>query len=423
MRAPALFLLALAAPLAATGATAQGGYEAVRQDAACARDREPKPLRQTVIVLDEAMVAAKPEANALWKRIVVEAADAREVETGTLGPRERLTLLLARRDGSEMLPLFVGCSPNLPAEEVERARAADTQWQVFTGGDSGARLKKSREAFSNGLARALAQVAKRAEAIASVPAPPGALLRALQNAGRLADPNHGLPRFILVSPFAVVPKAEVTKGDGAKGEAAEAAGAREKGFALAERSGLDFGRAEVYLAGAQLGEGGSLDFARALVLGVKGVLVAARSDGLPRLQPEPVSVRTYAGFIDYVDQRVPLQLRLAATAQGDLVNSWIETTFSKSTATPVSGKMLCRGSACEVRGDGRFAQVWFLDPQGEPKNRSKLPFGGARSLELTLKGTTATGRISDPSVVFGGANAAKRDDLRFEIERVEDAQF
>ncbi|MEE7457871.1 hypothetical protein MPAR168_02840 [Methylorubrum populi] len=413
MRATALSLLVLAAALTAPGAAAQTGYEAVRQEGACPRDREPRPLRQTVIVLDEAMVEAKPEANALWKRIVVEAADAREVGTGTLGPRERLTLLVARRDGSEMLPLFVGCSPNLPTDEIERARAADTQWDIFTGGDSGARLKKTREAFSNGLARAMAQVAKRAEAIAAVPPPPGALLRALQNAGRLADPNHGLPRFILVSPFAVA----------AKGEAAEAVSAREKGFALAERSGLDFGRAEIYLAGAQLGEGASLEFARALVLGAKGVLVAARSDGLPRLQPEPVSLRTYAGFIDYVDQRVPLQLRLAATAQGDLVNSWIETTFSKSTATPVAGKMLCRGSACEVRGDGRFAQVWFPAPQGEPKNRSKLPFGGARNLELTLKGTTASGRISDPAVVFGGSDATKRDDLRFEIERIEDGQF
>ncbi|WP_232629203.1 hypothetical protein [Methylobacterium sp. Leaf118] len=413
MRAPLLPILALALGLAAPCAAAPGGYDAMRQEAACPRDREPKPLRQTVIVLDEAIVEAKSEANALWKRIVVEAADAREVGTGTLSPRERLTLLVARRDGSEMLPLFVGCSPNLPAEEIERARAADTQWQVFTGDDSGARHKKTREAFANGLARAMAQIAKRAEAIAAVPAPPGALLRALQNAGRLADPNHGLPRFILVSPFAVI----------AKGEAAEAAGAREKGFALAERSGLDFGRAEIYLAGAQLGDGASLDFARALVLGAKGVLVASRSDGLPRLQPEPVSLRTYAGFIDYVDQRVPLQLRLAATAQGDLVNSWIETTFSKSTATPVAGKMLCRGTACEVRGDGRFAQVWFLEPQGEPKNRAKLPFGGARNLELTLKDKTASGRISDPSVVFGGVNAPKRDDLRFEIERVEDGQF
>lgn len=408
---PILALLAATAP--GIAAQALTGYEALRQEAACPRDKEPKPLRQTVIVLDEAMVEGKPEGNALWKRIVVEAADAREVGTGTLAPRERLTLLVARRDGSEMTPLFVGCSPNLPSEEVERARAADTQWDVFTGGDSGARLKKTREAFSNGLARALAQVAKRAEAIAAVPVQPGSVLRALQNGGRLADPNHGLPRFIVVSPFQVVPK----------GEATETAGAREKGFALAERSGLDFGRAEVYLAGAQLGEGASLEFARALVLGAKGVLAAARSDGLPRLQPEPATLRAYAGFIDYIDQRIPLQLRLAATAQGDLVNSWIETTFSKSTATPVFGKMLCRGATCEVRGDGRFAQVWFLDPQGEPRNRTKLPFGGARNLELTLKGTTATGRISDPGVVFGGSNAAKREDLRFEIERVEDGQF
>ncbi|WP_375463096.1 hypothetical protein [uncultured Methylobacterium sp.] len=117
------------------------------------------------------------------------------------------------------------------------------------------------------------------------------------------------------------------------------------------------------------------------------------------------------------------QGRLAATAQGDLVDSWIETTFSKSTATPIGGKMLCRGEACEVRGDGRFAQTWFTDPQGEPTDRAKLPFGGARNLDLTFKGGVASGKISDPKVVFGGTDQARREDLRFEIQRVEDSQF
>ena len=199
--------------------------------------------------------------------------------------------------------------------------------------------------------------------------------------------------------------------------------AREQGFALAEKAGIDFGRAEVYLAGAPLGDGAALEFARALVLGSKGQLVAARSDGLPRLLSEPVSVRIYAGFIDYVNQRVPLQLRVAATAQGDLVDSWIETTFARSAATPVGGKMLCRDETCEIRGDGRFAQVWFPDPQAEPSERAKLPFGGARTIEMTLKPASASGRISDPKVVFGGVSTPRREELRFEIQRVEDGQF
>ena len=410
---PAALLAAILLLPAAASAQAPTAYEVVRQEQSCPREREPRSLRQTVVILDEAMVEAKPEANQIWKRIVVEAADAREVGAGTLGRRERFTLLVARRDGSELVPLFLGCSPNLSSDEVEKARAGDSQWDRFLGNDSGALLRKRREDFSGGIARALAQVSRRAEAVAAVPAQPGALLRALQNAGRLDDPNLGLPRFVLVSPFAVR----------ATPAPATVPAARDQGFALAEKAGIDFGRAEVYLAGAALGDGAALEFARSLVLGSKGLLVAARSDGLPRLQSEPVSVRIYAGFIDYVNQRVPLQLRVAATAQGDLVDSWIETTFAKSAATPIGGKMLCRDEACEVRGDGRFAQVWFPDPQSEPGERVKLPFGGARTIEMTLKPASASGRISDPKVVFGGVGTPRREELRFEIQRVEDGQF
>lgn len=413
LRHPAALLAAL---LLATPAQAQvsTAYEVVRQEQTCPRDRESRSLRQTVVILDEAMVEAKPEANQVWKRIVVEAADVREVATGVLGRRERLTVLVARRDGSELVPLFLGCSPNLPTDEVERARADDSAWDRFVGGDSGAVLKKRRDDFAGGIARALAQVSKRAEAIGAAPAPPGALLRALQNAGRLADPNFGLPRFLLVSPFHVLDKAVP----------ATVPGARTEGFTLAERSGIDFGRAEVYLAGAALGEGATLEFARALILGSKGVLVAARSDGLPRLQGEPASLRIYAGFIDYLDQRLPLQLRVAASPQGDLVDSWIEMTAqNKSAATPLGGKMLCRGDTCEVRGDGRFAQVWYPDPQSQPTDRTKIPFGGARMIEMTLKNDGASGRVFDPNIVFKGDNGARRQDLRFEIQRVEGGQF
>lgn len=416
MRPPARLASLLAACLAglAASAAAAPAYEAVRQEQACPREREPRPLRQTVLVLDEAVVSGSAEANQLWKRMVVEAADAREVGTGTLAPRERFTLLVARRDGSEVVTLFTGCSPNLAGDEAARARGADTAVERFFGNDSESRQKKSRETFAGGLARALAQVAARAETLAGAPAPPAAILRALQNTGRLADPNHGLPRLVLVSPFQVAPKPAP----------AAVQAAREQGFALAERSGLDLGRAEVYLAGAALGEGAALEFARALLLGSKGWLAGARSDGLPRLGPEPATLKVYAGFIDYVDQRVPLQVRIAASAQGDLVNSWIETAFaSRSAATPLQGKMLCRNGSCEVRGDGRFAQAWIPNPQGEPADRSRLPFAGARNIELTLTDTSARGRISDPVVLFGSVRGGGQEELRFDIQRAESSEF
>lgn len=405
-----LVLLALAA---GPQARAASGYEVIRQEQTCPGDGEPRSLRQTVIVLDEAVVAAQPEANQRWTRIVVDAAEARESALGNLGTRERLTLFVARRDGSELVLLFTGCSPNLPATETEKAKAADSMMDRFLGNDSGAKRKLAQDAFGGGIARALAQVQKRAGDIAAQPAPAGGLLRALQNAGRLADPDLGLPRIILVSPFQIPEKGGVT----------DVPAARERGFQLAEKSGIDLGRAEIYLAGAALGDTAALEFARAFLLGSKGLLAGVRSDGLPRLLPEPTTRRIYAGFVDYVGQRIPLQMRIAAAANGDLVNAWIESTVSRTTATPLSGKMLCRGETCEVHGDGRFAQAWFPDPQGEPKDRGKLPFGGARNVELTLRKDGASGRISDPKVIFSGENGQRREELRFDIQRVEGAPF
>ena len=94
--------LVLAAALAgcAPGA-ARTSFDLVRYEATCpSGEREARSLRQTVILLDEALVTAgEGEAAQRLTRMVVEAADARDAPAGTLGTRERLTLLVARRDG------------------------------------------------------------------------------------------------------------------------------------------------------------------------------------------------------------------------------------------------------------------------------------------------------------------------------------
>jgi hypothetical protein len=391
-------------------------YEVVRQEQAFSTAGQSRSLRQTVVVLDEAMVSGTPEANQRWTRIVVEAADAREASVGTLGARERLSVLVARRDGSELVPLFLGCSANMSAEEFDRQKATDTTFDRFLGRDAEARRKTMRDDFAGGLARALTQIQRRASEIAADPVRPGSLIRALHNAGSIADLSQGLPRFILISPFTIeAPPTDISS-------------ARQNGFRAAEQTGVEFGRAEVYLAGATLSDAG-LEFLRAFVLGSKGILLGVRSDGVPRLQPEPVEVAVFAGFVDYVGQRVPLQLRFAMAAQGDLVNSWAETTLSRTTATPISGKALCKAGnkVCEVRGEGRFAQVWFSDPQAEPPDRTKLPFGGARYFEMVTDTAGAKGRVWDPKVVFVGEDQqrapVKSEELRFEIERKEGLRF
>jgi hypothetical protein len=412
MRALPFLALLLATPAAAATST----YEAVRQEASCPRAKEPRSLRQTVVVLDEGIVSATPEENQRWTRIVVEAADARDVATGALGVRERFSIHVARRDGSELVPLFVGCAPNLGVEETGRARGQDSALDRFIGRDADSRAKRERQDFASGLARALAQVQRQAAAIAAEPQQPGSLVRALQNAGRLADPEQGLARFVLVTPFNLPDRASP-----------DAAAARQRGFSLAERSGVDLGRAEVYVAGANLGEGAALDFARAFVLGSKGFLAGARSDGLPRLLPEPTRNRVYSGFIDWVGKRVPMQVRLATSAQGELVNSWVEVTVSRPVATPLNGKALCRAEACEVHGDGRFAQVWLVNPGDASAGNASFPFAGARNVEMRTTAEGAKGRVQDPSLIFydvgpTGQRTETRE-LAFELGRSEGLPF
>lgn len=409
----ALVLVSLAAPPAGAAL-----YEVTRQEQSCPKADEPRALRQTVVVLDEAIVAADAAANQRWVRMVVEAADAGEVSRGGLGVRERFALFVARRDGTELVPLMVGCSPNLSDAEFQRQKAEDTAVDRFIGRDAETRRKAARTGFADGVAKALGQIQRQASDIAAQPAATGTLLRAIQNAGALAASGAGTPRFIVISPFALVERS----GLGA------VPAARARGFALAKSSGVDLGRAEVYLAGAALGDGPALEFARAFLLGSKGWLAGVRSDGLPQLAPEPTSVTVFEGFVDYVGQRTPMQVRLATAAQGDLVNSWVETTVADAVATPLAGKVLCRAPKdCELRGDGRFAAVWFEDPQQAPADRGTLPFGGARNVAMAVHGDVASGSVSDPKVRFRGEDAAAKPvealELKFEINRVEGSPF
>jgi hypothetical protein len=370
-----------------------------------------------LVVFDEAIVSQVPDENLKWTRILVEAADARDTSVGTLGARERFSIFVARRDGTELLPLFVGCSPNVSSSEFERMKSQDSAVDRFLGHDSEARRKSSRDEFANALARALGQIRKQASDIGAQPTRPGTLIHALQNAGHLVDLNQGVPRFVMITPFTLDPT-----------QVQDIRSARKSGFETAERTQVDLGRAEVYISGANLTDA-ALEFARAFVLGSKGSLIGVRSDGLPRLQPEPADVRVYAGFIDYVGQRVPVQLRFVTTSQGDLVNAWIEATVSQTVATPIGGKAICQGGNCEVRGDGRFAQVWFLDPQNDPtsSDRRKFPFAGARNFEMMLDAKGAKGRVWDPKVFFVSSDEQhaplKAEELRFEIERKEGFRF
>lgn len=408
-------VLLLAAALAAP-ASARTSFELVRYEATCpVADRDVRSLRQTVVILDEALISVDPEVSARTTRMVVDAADARDTSTGTLGTRERFTLLVARRDGSELVPLFAGCSPNLPADEVAQRKAQDGAFDRFVWGGTESRMQKVRTDYATAVSRALAQLRKQASEIAAEPMRAGSVVTALRNAGRLADADLGLARFIVLSPFAIVDPSGFR----------DVPAARRAGFDLAERSNVDFGRAEIYLAGTTIGTGLGLEAIRAFVLGSRGQLAGIRSDALPRFAPEPVSVAIYAGFLDYVGVRVPMQLRFAPSATGELVNSWVETTVTKPYATPLEGKAICRtGGQCELLVRERFARVWLLDPQGEPADRGEYPFGSARNVDVTLTATTAVGSVWDAKVIFKSPDTgAQLDRLRFDLQRMDGGRF
>jgi hypothetical protein len=408
-----------------SGATRAFGFETVISDFACHLEGFNRPLRQTIIVIDEAaidqFVAGKAsEANRRVNRSVLAIAGVLEGQvTNAIEPRERITILFARENGNDLVRAFTGCTPTYSPEEISRMEKSNSSIQgsvmKFIGRDVRSQIDKDKLSFQTSILQGMTELAKgRGPKKQSVQGSEDiGFLQTFSFVQGAFDISEGLPRLIVISPLDMPLIKNIS----------DAKTGREKGFNLASKMGTDFQRAEAYLTGiskdaSRFGR----DFANAFFLGMKARLVAASGESLPPFSEAPKAIRVYGGFIDYVGVKVPMQLRLATDSTGSLVNSWVEVSVVRAVATPLDGKAVCKAEItdqCDIKGDGReFGQSWVVDVKQTPTFDPKLPFSGVRQFEFSTTAAGLKGRVFDTNVTING-----KKDMSFELAVTPNIRF
>jgi hypothetical protein len=377
-------------------------------------------LRQTIAVIDE--LAIEPwthgeisDANRRWINAVIGLAGVQEGQrTETAAPRERITVLLARANGSDLVRVFTGCPPTFSRDEFEKLDAQSTglarAFNAWLGKDPRSRVEAGQKAFRISLLGALVQLTK---ATVKTKTTESNFLSVLPDVGRSIDLGSGIPRIVIFSPLSLANVKFDSKS-----------AAREAGFKQASRYAADLKRAEVYVVRGKH-EGGALarDYVSALLLGSKGLLVDVSGESLPALREAPQMIAVYGGFISYGLIKAPIQIRLAVDPGGSLVNSWVEVSVDKATATPMTGKAICTGTnldSCAIQGDGKgFSQTWDIDPDpNKPTFDQKLPFSGIRWFQFSTSSKSVTGSFYDPMVIVN-----KQKEMPFELQITAHVKF
>jgi hypothetical protein len=406
--------------LAVAGLLPTHAAETVAAEEACTLEGFSRPLRQTIAVIDE--LAIEPwtdgqmsDSNRRWINAVVGLAGVQEGQRNeSAAPRERITVLLGRANGSDLVRVFTGCPPTFSREEFERLDANSTDFKrafnAWLGKDPRSRVEADQKAFRVNLLGALVQLTKDA---AKAKSSESNFLSLLADVGRSIDLGNGIPRIVILSPLILV-----------NGTFDSKTAAREAGFKQASRYAADLKRAEVYVVRGKH-EGGVLarDYVSALLLGSKGFLVDASGETLPALREAPQMVAVYGGFISYGLVNAPMQIRLAVDPSGSLVNSWVEVSVDRATATPMTGKAICKGASldnCTVQGDGKdFSQAWAVDPDpNKPTFDQKMPFSGVRWFQFTTSSKGVAGNFYDPMVIVN-----KQKEMPFELGATAHVRF
>jgi hypothetical protein len=388
--------------------------ETVVVDSSCRVEGLARPLRQTIVLIDQAAIESKPagdvgEINRRWINRVLSIAGVQEGQPSTIvAPRERISVVVARQDGSDLIRAFSGCSPTYSSSEITELKKLSLgikgQVDRFFGRDIENRIDSERKSFRSKLTSALAEVTKISGS-ARAGDDGGSFLQSLTLLSRQLDLSEGVPRIILVSPMRFSALQNIS----------DEKSARALGFETAEKLGADLQRAEVYITGMSSQTSKFVrDFSQAFFLDSKAKLVDASGETMGKTNEAPDRVRVYSGFIDYGGVQVPMQIRLATDRTGSLVNSWVEVTVKRAIATPLTGKAVCKAEdaeSCDVKGDGKeFAQLWATDRSGDPKFGDTLPFSGVRFFEFTTTRAGLKGRVWDPLVIIN-----KMKDLPFEL--------
>jgi hypothetical protein len=392
--------------------------ETTTYDATCVSKSESTPLRQTIVIVDESAVATGPNSdreNLRWKRPLLDIADATEnVGHGNLTPHEHIIVYLARKNGAEIAPVFVGCSPNISEAERHKLEENDsTIGNWFTGGTAKI-IATARSSFKDRLADAIGVISRAAAEPAGAKELPGSLLRSIVSSPRLFELSVGIPRIVFISALNLIENPVWPT----------AAAAREAGFDLGQQSSLDLHRAEVYVVALQGASNQNLRlFFEAFLLRSRGQLVGWRSDGISQLLAPPVDLRVFGGTFQMGDVAAPVQVRISLDSQGNLVNSWIEITTGRSLATPIIGKAICQTSdACEIKGGQILSQAWNPDQSANPVFNPKFAWSGLRFFEMSLKGKVGAIRIWDPKAKVQMGDR-KNEDFQFSVDRTNGQLF
>ena len=144
--------------------------ETVLAEDACKMEGYSRPLRQTIVVIDQLGVDAWSGGdlsvrNRRWINAVVSLAGVEEGQTNTnAAPRERITILLAKYDGSDLPRVFSGCPPTFSDAEFDEIQKGTEgfrrRFDQWLGNDAKSKLEVSKRDFRTKLLGALVGIAK-----------------------------------------------------------------------------------------------------------------------------------------------------------------------------------------------------------------------------------------------------------------------
>src|SRR5262249_21133442 len=106
------------------GVTDVFAVETVIADQLCRLEAFSRPLRQTIVVIDQAAVEPRAtgdvgEMNRRWINKILAIAGVQEGQPSTISaPRERISVVVAREDGTDLIRVFSGCSPTYSQAEL-----------------------------------------------------------------------------------------------------------------------------------------------------------------------------------------------------------------------------------------------------------------------------------------------------------------